>query len=135
MLSTETVQHYEAEIRQFFEHYRQAFNQLDGAAVAQMYALPSGVAAGGRFLHWNDSAQVRAKMENQCAFYRQEGYRQALYQIVFLQVRSEQHAVADLKWEIQRQHGPSWFFHTGYHLLRSGGGWRVTRCTEYDGDL
>ena len=35
------------EIRAFFDRYREAFDRLDGEAVAHLYAVPIGIASDG----------------------------------------------------------------------------------------
>ena len=52
----------QAEIRAFFEQYRDAFNALDGAAVAAFYAEPSGIAQDGVYTYWPDRQPVVANM-------------------------------------------------------------------------
>lgn len=39
-------------IRAFLEAYRNAFNDLDGQAVANLYAEPSGIAKDAVYTHW-----------------------------------------------------------------------------------
>ena len=51
------------EIRDFFESYRDAFNALDGIAVAAFYAEPSGIAQDGLYTHWPRKDNLRQRLE------------------------------------------------------------------------
>lgn len=120
------------EIRQFFERYRDAFNALDGEAVARLYAVPSGIAQDGQYTHWPAFEPVRDNMVALCALYRERGYAAAAFEAgAFLQ-QGEDHAIADLCWTIQWSRGAApWAFNTTYNLVRTGGCWRILLCTAY----
>lgn len=120
------------EIRRFFEIYRDAFNALDGDAVARLYAVPSGIAQGGSYTHWPEFAPIRDNMRALCAVYRERGYAGATFEPgVFLQ-QGDDYAIADLCWRIEWSDGTEpWRFNTTYNLARTGAGWRVLLCTAY----
>ena len=120
------------EIRLFFERYRDAFNALDGEAVARLYALPSGIAQEGRYTHWSEFEPIRDNMVALCALYRERGYAAAEFETgTFLQ-QGEGYAIADLSWKIHWSGGAApWQFNTTYNLVRTEEGWRVLLCTAY----
>lgn len=120
------------EIRQFFERYRDAFNSLDGEAVAQFYAVPSGIAQDRKYTHWPEFAPIRDNMVALCGLYRERGYVAAEFEPgVFLQ-QGEDFAIADLGWKISWSQGAEpWRFNTTYNLVRTEEGWRVLLCTAY----
>ena len=50
-------------IHHFFEQYRDAFNQLDGEAVAKLYAVPSGIAQDAKYEHWPSFEPIKKNKE------------------------------------------------------------------------
>jgi hypothetical protein len=121
------------EIRDFFEHYREAFDRLDGDAVARLYAVPSGILTADGYRHWPDFASVRANMVALCELYRRNGYVAARFEPAWVLEQGPTAAVADVVWRIERDGGREpWNFHTTYNLVRSPVGWRVLLCTAYD---
>mgnify|MGYP003335784106 FL=1 len=120
------------EIRRFFERYRDAFNSLDGAVVAKLYAIPSGIAQDGRYTHWSELGPIVDNMVALCGMYRERGYEAAEFVVgTFLQ-QGDKYAVADLRWEIKWSTGAQpWRFNTTYNLVRTDDGWRVLLCTAY----
>ena len=120
------------EIHQFFERYRDAFNSLDGEAVARLYSVPSGIAQDGQYTHWPDFEPIRDNMVALCSLYRERGYAAAEFEPgAFLQ-QGEKYAIADLSWKINWSSGAApWQFNTTYNLVRAEEGWRVLLCTAY----
>jgi len=120
------------EIRQFFERYRDAFNSLDGEAVATLYAVPSGIAQDGQYTHWPEFERIRDNMVALCTLYRERRYEAAEFEPgAFLQ-QGENYAIADLSWKINWSSGTApWRFNTTYNLVRTAEGWRVLLCTAY----
>lgn len=122
-----------ADIREFFEQYRAAFNRLDGAAVARLYAVPSGIASDKGYTHWASQESVRGNMVALCDLYRANGFSSARFEEAFFLAQGEHFAVADLAWQIDRTDGQApWRFNTTYNLIRTAEGWRVLLCTAYD---
>ena len=121
-----------AEIRAFFERYREAFDQFDGEAVARLHAVPSGIASDSGYTHWPTFEAIRANMVALCALYRENGYASAAFEPVAFLAQGENYAVADISWNIERsgQREP-WRFNTTYNLMRTAKGWRVLLCTAY----
>ena len=122
----------QAEIRAFFEQYRDAFNALDGAAVAAFYAEPSGIAQDGVYTHWPDRQPVVANMMALCKLYRDKGFIRADFAPSYCFEQGEQYAVADVQWCITwREDQAPWNFNTTYNLVRTAIGWKVLLCTAY----
>jgi ketosteroid isomerase-like protein len=121
-----------AEIQRFFERYRDAFNALDGDAVAALYAVPSAIVDSASHTQWSDAGPIRDNMRALCELYRQHGYRKADFtERAFLE-QGEDFAVADIHWHIERDDAPAWEFRTTYNLQRQQGQWRVLLCTAYN---
>jgi len=120
------------DIRAFFERYREAFDRLDGEAVARLFAVPSGIASDSGYTHWSAFESIRANMVALCALYRDNGYASATFEPVTFLAQGENYAVADISWNIERsgQREP-WCFNTTYNLMRTADGWRVLLCTAY----
>ncbi len=120
------------EIRQFLERYRDAFNSLDGEAVAKLYAVPSGITQDTNYTHWPEFEPIASNMVALCNLYRERGYESAEFEVgTFLQ-QGENYAIADLRWNINWSTGAEpWQFNTTYNLVRTSQGWRVLLCTAY----
>jgi hypothetical protein len=118
-------------IRKFFEAYRDAFNRLDGEAVARLYAVPSGIAQDGKYEHWDSFDPIRKNMIALCKLYHDRGYRGASFDVDTFLAQGEDFAVADLRWRIDWDGAEPWRFNTTYNLLRTDAGWRVLLCTAY----
>lgn len=121
-----------AEIRRFFEGYRDAFNRFDGDAVARFYAVPCGIADDKGYTHWPAFESVRDNMVALCELYRSNGFKYARFQPASFLALGEKFAVADIAWHIDRlaQREP-WEFHTTYNLMKTDEGWRILLCTAY----
>ncbi len=119
------------EIRRFFERYRDAFNALDGDAVADLYAVPSGIVDPRGYTHWVDAAPIQQNMRALCDLYRQHGYVRASFEERAFVEQGEDFAIADIKWHIERDAQAPWEFATTYNLMRQQGQWKVLLCTAY----
>ena len=121
------------EIREFFEQYREAFNGLDGEAVARLYAVPSGLATGKGYTHWSEFEAVRKNMIALCKRYRENGYVSASFEPTAFLAQGDGFAIADIHWHIERsQDLRPWSFHTTYNLCRKPEGWRILLATAYE---
>ena len=122
-----------SEIREFFERYRAAFNQLDGPAVARLFAVPSGIASDRGYTHWPTYEAVERNMTALCELYRSNGYRSASFTPSSFIAQGNDYAVADVRWRIDRTNDqPPWEFQTTYNLMRTPEGWKVLLCTAYE---
>lgn len=123
------------DIAVFFQAYRSAFNALDGQAVADLYAQPSGIAQGGVYTHWPSRQLVRDNMEALCRLYQGQGFVAADFETAELRRQGDRHAFADLQWRITWNQGQApWVFHTSYNLVLTDEGWKVLLCTAYSED-
>lgn len=116
----------------FFESYRDAFNALDGDAVAALYSEPSGIAQDGLYEHWANRQPIAQNMVALCQLYRERGFMQARFEPRQFIGQGEHFAVADLHWRIDWNTGQEpWEFQTTYNLVRTAQGWKVLLCTAY----
>lgn len=121
------------EIRTFFNLYRDAFNRLDGDAVARLYAVPSGIVSAGGHTHWASFEPIAANMAALCKLYADQGFAATDYVPHAFIAQGSDFAIADLRWTVRRTGGREpWGFHTTYNLVRTGGGWRILLCTAYE---
>ena len=129
------------ETHAFFSRYRDAFNALDGDAVADLWhAGGSGIADSqggcGRLTWWPHDAPMRANHHALCDVYRQAGYGRADFEIDHFVPLGADHAFARVQWTITRADGSLLQrFGTGYQLQRTAAGPRVLLCTAYQEDL
>lgn len=116
----------------FVEGYRDAFNKLDGVAVAQWYAVPSGIASDTGYTHWPSREPVERNMVALCQLYRDNGFAAAQCAIERYLPQGNQYAVVDVHWRVDRVNGREpWVFSTTYNLMQTPQGWRVLLCTAY----
>ena len=127
-----TVQDVPGDIITFVEGYRDAFNALDGAAVAQQYAVPSGIASDTGYTHWPSREPIERNMVALCQLYRDNGFAATHCTIERYLPQGTQYAVVDLHWHVDRVNGQEpWVFNTTYNLMQTTQGWRVLLCTAY----
>jgi hypothetical protein len=130
------------ETQAFFETYRDAFNRLDGDAVADLWHSSSGITDSGgtdgsaRLTWWNDDAPMRANHRALCDDYRGNDYQRADFQLVEHVPLGQNHAFAHLHWVLQRHDGSTLQqFHTGYQLMRTAQGPRVLLAVAHQENL
>ena len=130
------------EAQAFFESYRDAFNRLDGNAVANLWHGSSGITDSGdagataRLTWWNDDAPMRANHVALCAVYRGNHYGRADFAIEQHLPLGPNHAFVHLHWTLQRQDGSLLQqFHTGYQLMRTAQGPRVLLAVAHQENL
>ena len=125
------------EVQQFFERYRDAFNRLDGNAVADLWHNASGITDSrenlARITWWPDDASMRSNQLALCAAYRDNGYGRADFQLIDCLELGVHHAFANLQWLLWRADGRLLqAFRTGYQLMRTADGPRVVLATAYE---
>ena len=121
------------DVTDFFEQYREAFNRLDGDAIANLYCIPSGIVSDRGLTAWQSREPIAENMVALCALYRSNGYKRASFEASHFIAQGPDFAVADIAWTIEREAGAEpWHFHTTYNLRRTADGWRVVLCTAYE---
>ena len=74
-----------AEVQAFFETYRDAFNRLDGDAVADLWHTPSAITNSGeaaaQLTWWSEDEPMRANHRALYGLYRSSGYQRAEFEI------------------------------------------------------
>jgi hypothetical protein len=124
-----------SEVQQFFAAYQDAFNRLDGDAVAQLWHVPSGITDRHTTTWWDDEAPMRANHRALCDIYRGLNYGRADHEIAAIESLGETHAFAHVRWTLRRQDGSVLQqFGTGYQLVRGECGPQVLLCTAYAED-
>jgi ketosteroid isomerase-like protein len=121
------------DVTDFFEQYRDAFNRLDGNAIANLFCVPSGIVSDRGLTAWQSREPITENMVALCALYRANGYKQAHFEPSQFISQGTDFAVADVVWTIEREaDAEPWRFHTTYNLRRTPEGWRVVLCTAYE---
>ena len=120
------------EIQAFFDDYRDAFNALDGGAVADLHFEPAGIAQDGNYTLWPDRQAVAENMEALCKLYKHRGFIRAKFESGQFIDQGPQYAIADVQWRIDwsGREAPS-IFRTTYNMVRAVHGWKVMLCTAY----
>ena len=135
----------EQESREFFERYREAFNQLDGDAVADLWHTPSSITDSAtdpsgkrtaRVTLWDDDAPKRRNMRALCDVYMLNDYARAEFEFDHFHGLGANHAFVNVHWQLWRKDGSLLQeFHTAYQLLRTAQGPRVLLATAYEEDV
>ncbi len=121
-----------AEIRQFLESYRDAFNRLDGPAVSAHYDLPAMIVHAGGNGVFVDAAALDANNVALCAQYADDGFVRADFAPRAFVAQGSDFCVADVAWTITRTGKAPRQFNTSYALARRAGGWKVACVTAYE---
>lgn len=125
-----------AEIESFFIRYRDAFNQLDGDAVADLWHVPCGITDDRVVTWWSEDAPMRANHQALCAVYAAADYAHADFEIVHAHAMGANDAFVHIDWALQRHDGSLLQrFRTGYNLRRTPAGLKVLLATAYSEDL
>jgi hypothetical protein len=121
------------EVTRFLDGYRSAFNRLDGNAIAEYYATPSGLLSGTTYVHWPDKSSVAKNMMALCEQYRRRGYLSAAYEAFDLVRLGAAAVFVDVGWKIEcLDEQEPWRFHTAYNLIRAPEGLRALLCIAYE---
>ena len=130
------------ETQAFFESYRDAFNRLDGNAVADLWHCSSGITDSGgagasaRLTWWPDDAPMRANHIALCGVYRSQDYGRADFRLDHHVPMGPNHAFAHFRWTLTRGDGSLLQqFHTGYQLMRTATGPRVLLAVAHQENL
>jgi hypothetical protein len=130
------------ETQAFFETYREAFNRLDGDAVADLWCAASGITDSGgvdgaaRLTWWADDAPMRANHRALCEVYRRADCGRADFTLQQHVAMGANHAHAHLHWRLTRRDGSLLQqFHTGYQLMRTASGPRVLLAVAHQENI
>jgi ketosteroid isomerase-like protein len=120
-----------AEIREFFDSYRDAFNRLDGRAVSAHYDLPAMIVHAGGNGVFMDADALNANNVALCEQYSQSGFVSADYVAGAFLPQGDEFCVADLTWTIIRRDQPQQQFNTSYSLAKRNQQWKIAAVTAY----
>ena len=123
-----------ADIRQFFDAYRDAFNRLDGRAVSTFYQVPSMISNSSHHGLFVDTETLIANNAALCAMYRDSGFVRAEYVESASIAQGAHFFVADLAWTIHRDNQAPHRFNTTYQLVRRGdvaAAWKIEHVAAY----
>jgi hypothetical protein len=122
-----------SDVMSFLEQYRDAFNRLDGRAVAALYCVASAIADQRGLISWSSREPIVENMIALCRLYQRNGFKAAHFLPGQYLLQGRDFAVADVEWTIERQGNLEPLrFRTTYNLRRTADGWRVLLCTAYE---
>lgn len=125
----------EEEAERFMARYAQAFDALDGDAVAALYAQPAGLLDRTGYTHWPTNEQIAVNMIALCTHYRSNGYLHNAFVLRRCIALGEVAAYVDVGWTLHWRDRAPTRFGTGYVLRRDNGDWRIHLCTAYEETL
>ncbi len=122
-----------AEIRQFFDAYRDAFNRLDGRAISAFYQVPSMISSTSGPGLFADADALIANNEKLCELYRNAGFIKTEYRECASIPQSDSFVVVDLEWSIHRTEKSPQVFNTTYQLVRRDdkSPWKIEHVAAY----
>ena len=122
-----------SDIANFIAHYCDAFNRLDGGAVADFYLVPSVITDNDRYTVWSTRDEIVENMIALCELYRAKGFTLAEYEVEQFIQQGSTHAIVNIAWVLRRSasNGP-WQFHTTYNLRRAENEWKILVCTAFE---
>lgn len=124
------------DIEAFFRAYADAYQDLNGDAVAAHCAAPMAISQAGTVTWWAEHAPVQDNMRQLCAVYREAGLDRVDFAIEQATLMGAHDAFALLHWTLTRADGSLLQqFRTGYHLHRHGGRTQVLLVTAFDENL
>jgi hypothetical protein len=115
----------------FFARYRDAFDALDGDAVAGFYDLPCAISQAGATTVWSEREAVADNMRRLCALYRSRGYQRAEFELGHVEPMGEASGFVHVHWRIVCAGGEDQRFSTGYTLLRKHD-WKIAHVSAWD---
>ena len=121
-----------ADVRAFFELYRDAFNRLDGRAVSAHYDRPAMILHAGGAGVFADEAALDANNVALCKQYEKDGFLQAEFEERKYLSQGDNFCVVDLAWKIERRNRTPQCFNTTYSLAKRLGAWKVAVVTAYE---
>lgn len=125
----------EVEATRFIGRYAQAFDALDGHAVAALYAQPAGILDRNGYTHWSTPDQIAANMVALCAHYRSNGYLRNGFELRACLAQGRMALFADVIWTLHWQDRAATTFGTGYLLRLQDNEWRIQICSAYEETL
>ncbi len=124
------------DIEAFFSAYADAFNDLNGDAVAAHWATPCGISQADQVTWWTDHADMLANHRALCEVYREAGFAHCEPVLADVQLLGGFDAFVRVRWTLTKADATLLQrFETGYHLKRLGGSLKVLLCTAFDEDL
>lgn len=121
-----------ADIKAFFDTYRDAFNRLDGRAVSAHYDQPAMIVHAGGNGVLADGAALDANNIALCEQYANSGFLRAEYAARAFLPQGDNFCVVDLAWTVERREQAPQRFSTAYALARRNGTWKVAMVTAYE---
>ncbi|WP_293765978.1 DUF4440 domain-containing protein [uncultured Aquitalea sp.] len=121
-------------LQEFFHRYIQAYSALDADSISQLFTMPLIAIHHGETTVYGeqDGEALRQATHGIMAYYRAQGATGADGLITEAQRFGDDVANVKLHWTVHRLDAEPWRFHTGYHLKRSQGEWRVYGVVQYD---
>ena len=120
------------DVQAFFDHYRDAFNRLDGRAVSAHYDQPAMIVHAGGNGVFTDEAALNTNNVALCEQYASSGFVRADFEERAFLPQGTNFCVVDLAWKIERRDQLPQQFNTSYSLAKRNGTWKVTAVTAYE---
>lgn len=116
----------------FFKQYQHSYSQLDTAGVTHHFTVPFTAIHHGDLACWPDMAALEATTASLLAWYRSQGFLSASHRLESVQAMGANAASAVVAWTVERSGQSAWHYHTGYHLKRVDGHWKIYGVVQYD---
>lgn len=118
------------DIKELFDTYTDAFNQLDATAIARCYTLPCALKDGDGQQVFNETEDLLAKFEKNCRSMRGMQYQSATFEIVELSDLGQEGKSVTVKWCINTSN-TNFEFNSLYICHKEENQWRIFVANVY----
>ncbi|WP_071117044.1 hypothetical protein [Chromobacterium sphagni] len=116
----------------FFKQYQKSYSRLDVAGVTSRFTVPFTATHHGDLTCWPDMDELEATTASLLEWYRSQGFVHASHSLESVQLMGNDAASAVVAWTVERSGQPPWHYHTGYHLKRVAGQWKIYGVVQHD---
>jgi hypothetical protein len=115
----------QALLSEFFEQFALGYSSLNVESVTSTFVMPFTTNVNGDITHWTEFEPLRQTTEMLFAWYYQQGFRSAHYDIVEQVLVGSDHATVELRWHVAREDEHYWVHYTGYQLRWVNNEWKI----------
>lgn len=125
------------EIRDFFKHYRNAFNALNVNQITSHFTLPFTTLHQGQITVWDRSTaqELYSSINRLVEHYRANGFVKADITVGGTLPMGKDTVSVVVYWTIQRHNAAPWEYATGYHLKQENGQWQIYGLVLFDDNI
>jgi hypothetical protein len=120
-----------SELREFFESYRDSWNEFSGEAIASHYRIPTKIIDMDGLHTYVQSEDLAEKFQSNCQMYQKLGYAGASFIVGSYISNGDSAATIDIGWRVMLG-GEYLDFRTTYMCALISGQWLIVSSVAYD---